>query len=137
LRHAANEAPGSFGLRFESDSNAYFGVTEALGHWPIARTVTGKALGDCGCHPGDTGAGDPISVATGNVYETVTDYRTAGANRLEFTRFYNGLAGALSLAADLGPHWRSTYDRYLRIPTDPSATPSVTAERPDGRELRA
>lgn len=74
--------------------------------------------------------GEPIDVATGNLYEEATDYTTAGPNALSFMRYYNSLASTQSatFASTLGVNWRSTFDRYLRI-----APSSVMVERPDGR----
>ncbi|TAL40201.1 MAG: hypothetical protein EPN97_00550 [Alphaproteobacteria bacterium] len=82
------------------------------------------------CYKGGRLAGNPCNIGTGNKYETVTDYTTAGQNRLDFTRHYNSLATDNTFAAALGPRWSSNYDRYLDI----SAT-SVAAQRPDGKIL--
>jgi RHS repeat-associated protein len=91
-----------------------------------------KNLGSTGDTPGACPCGDPISVGTGNLFEQVTDYQTSGPNQLGFTRYYNSLASStMTFAVSLGTHWRSNYDRYLRIV---SAT-SVTAERADGQQL--
>lgn len=78
-------------------------------------------------------AGDPISIGNGNLFESFTDYTTAGANPLAFIRYYNSLGNKEStpLATPLGVNWRSNFDRYLHIV---SAT-AVNAERPDGRIL--
>lgn len=82
--------------------------------------------------------GDPVNIATGNVYLHVTDYKTAGQNPLEFTRYYNSMAGLdgaeTTFATTLGNNWRSTYDRYLQI--SPAASPTtVTAELDNGRQI--
>jgi RHS repeat-associated protein len=82
--------------------------------------------------------GDPINPASGNVFEYVTDYATAGPNVLAFRRYYNGLANKVYIAApllawintlaqELGSNWRSNYDGFLQITTN-----VVSAERPDG-----
>ena len=78
--------------------------------------------------------GEPIDIATANVSEQVTDYTTAGQNRLDFTRYYNSMApanattGGLAVspvfASSLGISWRSTYDRYLDV-----SSASVAGER--------
>ncbi len=99
----------------------------------------GKKLGDCSCKYGlphsssSPAAGDPIDIASGNVVYSVTDYKTAGQNPLDFTRYYNsrGNLATLSLAARLGLNWRSTYDRYLNV-VSPT---SVVMERPDGQQF--
>jgi RHS repeat-associated protein len=92
--------------------------------------TSGKALGFCTCKPY---AGDPITIATGNLVEQVLDYQTAGPNRLGFTRFYNSLAvtGPATFASALGVNWRGTFDRYIRI----NSNTSVSAERADGQIL--
>ena len=81
--------------------------------------------GQCFC-------GEPISVGTGNLFEQVTDYATAGPNQLDFTRSYNSNSqGGSTFAVSLGTGWRSTYDRYLRL----LSSPSVMAERANGQQL--
>jgi RHS repeat-associated protein len=74
--------------------------------------------------------GDPINIATGNLFEEVLDYQTSGQNKLSLSRFYNGLAYFSTFATQIGMNWRTNYDRYLHL----SAT-AVTAERADGRIL--
>ncbi len=90
-----------------------------------------KALGGPDCQPVPVFCGEPVNVATGNLYEEITDYETAGSNALQFVRYYNGLSAAGTSSGMLGRNWRSTYDRYLRI--RPPTT--VIAERADGQEL--
>ena len=90
-----------------------------------------ELLGDPADRPGFCNCGDPINVATGNLYEQVADYQTAGLNKLLFSRYYNSTSASTTLATSLGSSWRSIYDRYLRIA---SAT-SVIAERPDGQQI--
>jgi RHS repeat-associated protein len=90
-----------------------------------------KALGNANLTPGCITCGAPINLGTGNMFEQVTDYQTSGQNRLSFTRYYNSLGSAATLATALGTKWRSNYDRYLRI----VSASSVTAERPDGAEV--
>ena len=89
-----------------------------------------KLLGDL-LSPGKCPCGDPIDIATGNLFEQVDDYQTDGANKLRFSRYYNSQATSATFAASLGPNWRTTYDRYIRI-VSPT---SVIAERQDGRQL--
>ena len=90
-------------------------------------------LGDPASLPGDCGCGEPINLGTGNVYYEATDYHTAGANQLGFTRYYNSLAGASgsTFATTLGTNWRSNFDRYLRL----SSSTSVIAERANGQQV--
>ena len=91
----------------------------------------GKATGNPSDVPGSCECGDPISVGTGNLYEKVTDYRSAGVNKLAFERYYNSFGNLETFAVALGAKWRSTFDRYIRIIT-PSA---VTVERADGQAV--
>ena len=86
-----------------------------------------KLLGNCVCTSPVTG--DPINVATGNVFYAVTDYQTVGLNKLSFSRYYNSRGASNTFAYSLGANWRSTYDRYLKI----APSSSVSVERADGQ----
>jgi RHS repeat-associated protein len=109
---------------------------------PIQIIGLEKNIGDpCGL-PGSGGVGDPISVCSGDVFEEVTDYETAGQNKLSYTRYYNSLSAAGTYATSLGVNWRSNYDRYLQIisncvggPLTSCSNSLITAERPDGQEI--
>jgi len=118
---------------------------------PLSRT-----LGGCGCHDrnnvhqassggpipdidGQASTADPITIGTGNVFEHVTDYATAGQNPLSFTRYYNSLASTIypnTFAVTLGVNWRGTYDSYLHIAPATGQATSVVAERADGQVIR-
>jgi len=68
------------------------------------------------------------------MFEEVTDYETAGQNKLRFARSYNSsgiTANPNTQARSLGVNWRSMYDRYLTL----ALPTSVTAERADGQVL--
>lgn len=91
----------------------------------------GKATGNPCNVPGSVSCGDPISVGTGNMFEKITDYQSAGTNRLTFDRYYNSLGNLETFANTLGAKWRSTYDRYIRIIN----TTAVTVERADGEAV--
>ncbi|MDP9127106.1 MAG: DUF6531 domain-containing protein [Pseudomonadota bacterium] len=98
---------------------------------------SGKTLGDCSyCQrAGQSTAGDPVTISTGNLFEKATDYITAGANALGFSRYYNsGAMSTSNYAATLGGNWRNNYDRYLHLSPATSPT-SIVAERPDGQLL--
>lgn len=74
--------------------------------------------------------GQPINIATGNMYEQVTDYTTVGTNPLALTRTYNSMSYTRNGYATLmGPNWRTNYDRYLRV----VSSTQLAAERPDGQ----
>lgn len=77
---------------------------------------------------GSTSVGDPINVPSGNMFYHQTDYKTAGANRLSFTRYYNSRG---TYSGMLGINWRSTYDRFIWI-----FSPTVVlAQRADGQGI--
>ena len=81
---------------------------------------------------GQATVGGPVNVATGNMYEAVTDYSTVGTNKLAFIRSYNSNSWKHNLyASALGPNWRHNYDRYLRS----VSSSLLQAERGDGRVI--
>lgn len=78
---------------------------------------------------GNAFGGEPINIASGNMFYSVTDYKTAGQNTLDFTRYYNSRGNAL---AELGANWHSTYDRFIWF----YSSSSVDVQRADGQTLR-
>ena len=87
------------------------------------------------CHvPGAAFCGNPINVATGNKFEAISDYQTAGQNKLSFTRYYNSLSPLSAVSAlDVVPAgysvWSSTFNRSIK-----SLSPTVVAvHRGDGQ----
>ena len=67
-----------------------------------ANEQTDKPLGSCCETSGCASCADPITIGTGNVFEQVIDYQTAGANKLEFARYYNSQAFPGTFARSLG-----------------------------------
>ncbi len=109
------------------------GNSKSICDCPASATGASSASGPALTNIGVPQVGDPIAPGTGNVFEQITDYTTAGQNPLQFIRYYNSMGNATglnSLAVMLGENWRSNFDRYLQI----GAT-TVVAERPDGQEL--
>jgi len=106
-----------------------------IGPNPPSHASPGKTNGDPNDIIGEPQVSEPINVATGNVYDSITDYETTGADKLSFTRYYNSLnAGnstAPTFASSLGVNWRCNYDSYINSIT----TSSTVLERPDGQEL--
>jgi RHS repeat-associated protein len=90
-----------------------------------------KDDGSAGDTPGNIQLGEPIDINTGNVYQSVADYSTAGSDALSFTRYYNTFALPNDAATALGERWRSNYDSYLYM----NSPTSITAERATGQVL--
>lgn len=93
----------------------------------------GKSLGaPCdipGQSPGRVSCGDPIDIGTGNAYEQVLDYQTAGQNRLTFKRYYNSFSMPDTYAVTMGQNWRTNFDRYLHF----ISANQIEAERATGQ----
>ena len=101
------------------------------GVYQVEIVNSSKNIGDPCDIPGCAGVGDPINVSSGNVFEQVTDYESAGQNKLSYIRYYNSLSGPGTYVYTLGSNWRSNYDQYLQFPSDNL----IIAERPDGQEI--
>ncbi|WP_249279164.1 RHS repeat-associated core domain-containing protein [Bordetella genomosp. 5] len=73
---------------------------------------------------------NPITLNTGNKFESVVDFETQGQARLAFVRYYNSHQATLS---SMGWGWRSNFDRGLQHNNLTVATSSrLTFMRPDG-----
>lgn len=94
---------------------------------PANGVQQGKNIGKT-C-PGAAKCGDPIDVGSGNVFEEVTDYTTAGQNPLLFTRYYNSRSGALGSSNN---NWTTTFTRSIWVA---SLNFVVEVQRPDGQVL--
>ena len=106
-------------------------VNTPSGCAPVA--MPGKLIGcsgNCGGPDslGNAFEGEPININSGNMFYSATDYKTAGQNTLDFTRYYNSRGNAL---AELGANWRSTYDRFIWF----YSSSSVGVQRADGQTL--
>lgn len=126
-------APGLYPFEVSTSCTTATCTFAYAGVWviPAGDQQNWKNLGpDCD-HAGGADCGDPIDIASGNVFLQATDYATSGSNKLAFTRFYNSRTVATDFASALGPNWRSNYDRYLYIVT-PGA---VGIERANGQEF--
>jgi RHS repeat-associated protein len=104
----------------------------SCGGTPRSVTCGAQANGSTNNISGSASGGDPVNIATGNVFFHSTDYKTAGQNPLEFTRYYNSMGSTgTTYAVSLGTNWRSTYDRYIQ--TSYAGYGNVFAERADGQ----
>jgi YD repeat-containing protein len=126
----------------QGDQIEAFDGTSALTDWGSSGNTVGswsinpKSFG-IACARSTTGAvpcGEPIDLGSGNVFDQVTDYETAGQNKLSLIRYYNSFAMPDTYATSMAHNWRTNYDRYLHI-INPSAIYGVEAERPDGQVI--
>jgi RHS repeat-associated protein len=77
---------------------------------------------------GAQSSGNPINTATGNKWQTETDFSGTGSS-LSFARHFNLIAPYAK--ANLGYGWTHTYARWIKAS---SALPKATMRRHDGRE---
>ena len=73
--------------------------------------------------------GNPISVVSGNKYESVADYRSSGGNVLEFVRHYNSLG---QNGGSMGPGWTHDFQRHLEFS---AGSTLLTVVRGDGQRI--
>lgn len=85
--------------------------------------------------------GNPIHGGSGNKYQAEADYTSAGTMPLSFTRHYNSrllrnyAAPNLNLGhwSNLGPNWRSSYDRFIGFAGLETRFPTAYVYRADGK----
>ncbi len=85
-----------------------------------------KSLGNN--NKGNATAGEPINIATGNVFYTKTDYATQGQNQLSFSRYYNSRENYIR---SLGSNWQSNYHRHIWT----VSSSAVSVQRASGQIL--
>ena len=100
---------------------------------------------DCSCQPsddspnnapkdanvdrtGNSAVSEPVTVATGNMFYSHTDYATAGPNRLSFTRYFNSREDG---SGPLGVGWHTNFDRFIWL----YSASSVAVQRGNGQLL--
>ncbi len=93
--------------------------------WSPSTSTNPKNLGQ----PAFCPVGNPINQATGNKYQTESDYLGSGSFPLIWQRTYNG--DTQVKAASLGANWRGTYDRSIS-----AQTTTATVYRPDGKSYK-
>jgi RHS repeat-associated protein len=94
------------------------------------RWTNRKSLGVACNQSGGCATGEPINLANGNVFDEITDYETAGQNKLSLIRYYNSMASPDTSATSMGANWRTNYHRYLHV-----FSYGIEAERPDGQVI--
>ena len=80
--------------------------------------------------PNMTQGTEPINLATGNVFETQTDYTGRGPFPLAIRRYYNSQA---TRQAHIGSNWRTSYDREVKLSASGTEADVVRA---DGKVYR-
>ncbi len=95
-----------------------------------------KACGEgCPDH-GPVSDGNPISVGTGNKFQRIVDFQTAGPHRLGFVRYYNSRAVVRASHLGMGFGWSHSYNRgVLYSGANFNSATSVRIARPDGSEV--
>jgi len=76
--------------------------------------------------------GNPINVATGNKFQSESDYSGSGPNSLFFSRYYNSIKDTVtynSAESALGSHWSGSYMQNI----SGTAETTIVVRRPDGR----
>jgi hypothetical protein len=125
-----------YGYNYAGAGIGFIGIGYVLDNPPTGHWSNPKSFG-IACARQSSGAvpcGEPIDLGSGNVFDQVTDYETAGQNKLSLIRYYNSLETTGTYATGMGVGWRTNYDRYLHI-INPAAIVGVVAERPDGQQV--
>ncbi|MEO3430533.1 RHS repeat-associated core domain-containing protein [Pelagibius sp. CAU 1746] len=100
--------PAGYEVNGNAASGCQLAVPErALGQCDKCRSQSLAGMGDPDLGPT---VGNPISLATGNKFQAVTDYRSGGAHPLSFTRYYNSQS---KITGVMGPAWRHGFERRL------------------------
>lgn len=92
---------------------------------PISADANGDSCASHGTDPTPNAmCGNPINAATGNKFQTETDFVGGPNTHISFTRYYNSQD---SSAGSLGAGWHSTYHRSLIV-----TVAAVVSTRADG-----
>lgn len=82
--------------------------------------------------------GNPVNLISGNKYQNVTDFSSAGPQPLRLTRSYNSQAAYHATKIShgrFGRGWRTEYDaKALYFATDPADPQRIHIILPGGRE---
>jgi hypothetical protein len=140
----ASMGPGTLGnpiwttVAEDSGDSAIYGIG-GMGDIYAALNSTGggfwynpKSLGIACAKPGAASCGEPIDLGSGNVFDQVTDYETAGQNKLSLIRYYNSMATPDTYATSIGTNWRTNYAAICIS----SIHPPFTASWPSARMVR-
>ncbi len=97
--------------------SADFQATIASGVGAGISASEGCSYISCPSCNGGAGAGNPVSLPTGEKSQVDSDYRGAGDDRLTFTRTY--ISSARIVGGHMGKRWRHNFERaiYVQPPT--------------------
>jgi RHS repeat-associated protein len=124
---AARNAASSRFPFFAKRLAGLLGLLVLLGASTPARAGgAGLDAGDCPPE-GQADCGDPINAATGNAFEKVLDYTSAGPNPVTVTRYYNS---AVATPTGAFGNWTCNYDRKISV-----SSSEVDVIRPDGKDI--
>ena len=92
----------------------------------VQATLVSPPVADQGCHcHAPTNGRDPVDPAIGNEFLEESDVEPLGwRGRLGFKRYYNSLDTS---ASDMGPGWRHSFGRYLKVQTITLNSATVSA----------
>lgn len=124
---------GSWGYISSGGGGYYRGGSGAgyIGSY-LGRSTTNNASNAETGNPKDNCAGDPINIATGNQYESETDYATFGSFPIALSRYYNSIDS--DQLNSFGKHWRASYSRSISLKNTGGGW-QMTVTRDDGQVL--
>ena len=80
---------------------------------PLIREAFNLTAGERGFNHGV--AGDPVSTASGELYEFELDLSLGGPMNLRFERYYATLLRTSGVSSSLGPNWMHNFDSRLQV----------------------
>jgi RHS repeat-associated protein len=101
--------------------------------WGISEIAAGGVTAANKPQSGTEKSCNPINIATGEKYLTMTDYHAEGASQMVFERYYSSYASEKS---SLGFGWRSNFDRNLKLDAIGDTTLHIVAIRHQGDPIR-
>jgi RHS repeat-associated protein len=82
------------------------------GPWPAPSKSTYSTLG---MRDSSAVVGDPVSTATGELYDTFVDLDVGGPMRLAFARYYSSVLNESGMQSALGANWMHIFDQTVEV----------------------
>ncbi|MFV8382836.1 RHS repeat-associated core domain-containing protein [Vibrio parahaemolyticus] len=79
--------------------------------------------------------GNPINLGTGNKFQQETDYQSAGAEPLVFSRYYNSQLADEQRNVGLGVGWSHSFSHSIALDAAQHGENMVVLHRPEGQQL--